>query len=104
MQARKEYVWGYGTGVVAATDPHYGDVVLAEYTQPFNETDPTYYRPLIRGRWTRWGFDPKTSPPMRRLMPRYFYQDAAEGGRIAAIPLNTTAGKRRHNWGRTGLI
>jgi hypothetical protein len=26
----KEYLWGYGSGVAAATDPVYGDVVLAE--------------------------------------------------------------------------
>ena len=38
----KEYVWGYGSGVAAATDPRHGDVVLAEYTQPFNEGDATY--------------------------------------------------------------
>jgi hypothetical protein len=43
---KKEYIWGYGTGIAAATTPDYGDVVLAEYTQPFNENDITYYRPL----------------------------------------------------------
>jgi hypothetical protein len=45
-QQTKEYVWGYGSGVGAATDPRYGDVVLAEYTQPFNEVDSTYSHPL----------------------------------------------------------
>jgi len=44
----KEYLWGYGSGVAAATDPVYGDVVLAEYTLPFNEADVTYYCPLYR--------------------------------------------------------
>jgi hypothetical protein len=29
---KKELIWGYGTGVAAATTPNYGDVVLAEYT------------------------------------------------------------------------
>src|SRR5258706_2183921 len=43
---KKEYIWGYGSGVAAATDPVYGDVVLAECTQGFNENDITYYRPL----------------------------------------------------------
>ncbi len=38
----KEYLWGYGSGVAAATTPDYGDVVLAEYTQPFNEADVSY--------------------------------------------------------------
>ncbi len=30
---KKEFLWGYGSGVVAATTPDYGDVVLAEYTK-----------------------------------------------------------------------
>jgi hypothetical protein len=42
----KEYLWGYGSGVAAATTPDYGDVVIAEHTLPFNEADVTYYRPL----------------------------------------------------------
>jgi hypothetical protein len=44
----KEYLWGYGSGVAAATDPVYGEVVLAEYTLTFNEADLTYFRPLLR--------------------------------------------------------
>ncbi len=43
---KKEVIWGYGSGVAAAPTPDYGDVVLAEYTQPFNEGDVTYFRPL----------------------------------------------------------
>src|SRR5712691_11089338 len=42
----KEYLWGYGSGVAAATTADYGDVVMAENTLPFNEADVTYYRPL----------------------------------------------------------
>ncbi len=38
---KKESLFGYGSGVAAATDPVYGDVVLAEYTLPFNEADVT---------------------------------------------------------------
>jgi len=34
----KEYIWGYGTAA-SATDPRYGDIVLSEWTQPFNEQD-----------------------------------------------------------------
>src|SRR5215469_16443428 len=47
-KAHKEYLWGYGSGVAAATDPVYGDVMLAEHTLPFNEADVTYYRPLFQ--------------------------------------------------------
>jgi hypothetical protein len=32
--------------VATATDPVYGDVILAEYTQPFNENDITFFHPL----------------------------------------------------------
>ena len=46
IKEKKELIWGYGSGVAAATTPDYGDVVLAEHTQPFNENDITYDRPL----------------------------------------------------------
>ena len=45
---RKEYLWGSGSGVVSAITAVYGDVVLAECTQPFNENDVTSYLPLYR--------------------------------------------------------
>ncbi len=45
---KKELLWGYGSGVAAATTADYGDVVLAQYTQPFNEGDITYFRPLYQ--------------------------------------------------------
>ncbi len=47
-EEKKERLWGYGSGVAAAFVPDYGDVVLAEYTQPFNEGDVTYFRSLYR--------------------------------------------------------
>jgi hypothetical protein len=47
-EVKKELLWGYGSGVAAVTVADYGDVVLAEYTQPFNEGDVTYFRPLYR--------------------------------------------------------
>jgi hypothetical protein len=43
---KKEYIWGYGSGVAASIHPLYGDVVLADYTLPFNEGDVTYFMPL----------------------------------------------------------
>lgn len=45
---KKEFVWGYGSGVATATTPDYGDVVLAEHTLPFNEGDITYFQPLYQ--------------------------------------------------------
>jgi len=56
---KKVSLFGYGTGVAACTDPVYGDVVVADFTQPFNEGDVTYFRPLY----------PPTSPLMPPSMP-----------------------------------
>src|SRR5947209_4683846 len=47
-KVKKVSLFGYGTGVAACTDPVYGDVVLAEYTLPFNRADVTYYLPLYQ--------------------------------------------------------
>jgi len=44
----KEYLWGYGSGIVSAITAEYGDVVLAECTQTFREGDVTYYRSLYQ--------------------------------------------------------
>jgi DDE family transposase len=99
---RKEYVWGYGTGVVAATDPRYGDVVLADYTQPFNETDPTYYRPLYQRTVETLGFRPKNIAADAAFDAWYVYQDAADQEGLAAVPLNTR-GHPMPQLGPTGI-
>ncbi|MCB9418986.1 MAG: transposase [Ardenticatenaceae bacterium] len=84
----KEYLWGYGTGVMAATDPLYGDVVLAEYTQPFNEADITYYPPLYERMTRNLGFIPDNFTADAAFDAWYVYQPFAEHGGMAAIPLN----------------
>src|SRR5436305_5860450 len=44
---KKEYLWGYGSGVAAATTAGYGDVVLGEHTLTFKEADVSHFRPLF---------------------------------------------------------
>ncbi len=88
-KARKEFVWGYGTGVVAATTPRYGDVVLAEYTQPFNEVDSTYYHPLYQRTVTTLGCPPTNVAADAAFDAWHIYQTCADHGGIAAMPLNT---------------
>jgi hypothetical protein len=85
----KEYVWGYGSGVAAATDPCYGDVVLAEYTQPFNEVDSTYYHPLYARTVATLGSPPRNVTADAAFDAWHIYQTCAVRGGIAAIPLNT---------------
>jgi hypothetical protein len=65
---KKELLWGYGSGVAAATDPVYGDVVLAEFTQPFNENDVTYFVALSTpGTLTRPVHLAEGLPPFRSI-------------------------------------
>lgn len=87
-EVKKEYLWGYGSGVMAATDPEYGDVVLAEYTQPFNETDPTYFEPLYEQVVGHLGFRPCYFAADAAFDAWHIYQPFAEMGGMAAIPLN----------------
>jgi len=85
---KKEYLWGYGTGVVAATTPDYGDVVLGEWTQPFNENDVTYALPLYWQTVATLGFFPTYITADAAFDAWYIYQRSALYGGIAAIPKN----------------
>jgi Transposase DDE domain len=85
----KEYVWGYGSGVAAATDPRYGDIVLTEYTQPFNAVDSTYYHPLYARTVATLGSAPTNVTADAAFDAWHIYQTCAIHGGVAAIPLNT---------------
>jgi hypothetical protein len=84
----KEYLWGYGTGVVSATHPVYGDVVLAEYTQPFHRQDISYFHPLYEQATATLGQAPRNVAADAAFDAWHVYQVAAEQGGLAAIPLN----------------
>jgi hypothetical protein len=85
---KKELIWGYGTGVAAAFTPEYGDVVLAEYTQPFNENDVTYFRPLYQQTVLALGHFPTHLTADAAFDAWSIYECAARHGGIAAVPLN----------------
>ena len=85
----KECLWGYGSGVASATIAGYGDVVLAEYTQAFNENDQTYFVPLYIRTVGALGSFPTHISADAAFDAWYSYQTVALRGGIAAIPLNT---------------
>lgn len=85
---KKELLWGYGSGVAAATTPDYGDVVLAEYTQPFNQNDITYYRPLYQQTVIAIDQFPTYLTADAAFDAWYVHQDALRLAGIAAVPLN----------------
>jgi hypothetical protein len=84
----KEYLWGYGSGVASATIPGYGDVVVAEYTLPFNENDITYFVPLYIRTVATLGFFPTHLTADAAFDAWYTYQMVVYRRGIAAIPLN----------------
>ena len=87
-QEKKELLWGYGSGVAAATTPDYGDVVLAEYTQPFNEGDVTSFEPLYQRAVAALGCFPTHITADAAFDAWYVYQKSALHGGIAAVPKN----------------
>ena len=87
-KVKKEYLWGYGSGVVSAITADYGDVVLAEYTQPFNEGDVTYYRSLYQETVNTLHQFPINITADAAFDAWYIYHSCALQGGIAAIPLN----------------
>ena len=54
-----EYHWSYGSGLVAAKIPDYGEFILAEMTQPFDHGDVTYFFPLMQQTEARLGYRPR---------------------------------------------
>jgi hypothetical protein len=90
-EEKKELLWGYGSGVAAATTPDYGDVVLAEYTQPFNEGDVTYFRPLYHQASLALQSYPTHLAADAAFDAWYVYDAAVRHGGIAAVPLNACA-------------
>jgi hypothetical protein len=88
---KKESLFGYGSGVAAATDPVYGDVVFADFTLPFNEGDVTYFRPLYRHTVLALDAYPTNITADAAFDAWYLYQCAALHHGIAAIALNQHA-------------
>jgi hypothetical protein len=90
-----EYWWGYGSGVVATKVPGWGEFVLAEFTQPFNRGDTTYFFPLMADVERRLGFCPPFGAMDAAFDAFYIYEyfDNAEG--FAAVPFSVKAKAKR---------
>ena len=93
----KEYLWGYGSGVAAATVADYGDVVLAEFTQPFNQNDVAYFRPLYQRVVVALNQFPTHVTADAAFDAWYVYEHPARHGGIGAVPLNQ---HRHRSFGR----
>ena len=85
---RKEYLWGYGSGIATATTPDYGDMVFADLTQGFNESDVSYFLRLYLQTVAVLGFFPLHFTADAAYDAWYVYQTCAHREGIMAIPLN----------------
>jgi len=87
-EEKKELIWGYGTGVAVSTMADYGSVVLADYTQPFNEGDITYFRPLYQQTVVALNQFPTYLAADAAFDAWYVHEAAARHSGMAAVPLN----------------
>lgn len=85
---KKESLFGYGSGIATSTDPVYGDVILAEYTQRFNEGDITYFFPLYIQTVAHLECFPIHITADAAFDAWYCYQTVAHRKGIAAIAFN----------------
>ena len=91
-----EYYWGYASGVVVAKVPDYGEFVLAEMTQPFDQGDVTYFFPLMRQTQERLGRRPRFATFDAAFDAWYvyahFYRENDPRGGFAAVPFSQKGG------------
>jgi hypothetical protein len=82
-----EYYWGYASGVVATIVPSFGEVVLAERTRPFNESDISYFWPLMQQTEQRLGRRPRFGAWDAAFDAHYVYEYFHTAGGFAAVPV-----------------
>lgn len=91
-----EYYWGYGSGIVVTKVPEWGEFVLAEFTQPFDQGDLTYFFPLMRQVEQRLGAKPRFGTFDAAFdawyVYAYFYRENDPTFGFAAVPFSEKGG------------
>jgi Transposase DDE domain len=88
LQVGVDILWGYASGIVATRLPNGTEVVLAERTRPFNESDPSYFHPLMAQVATRLGRRPRFGTWDAAYDAHYVYDYFDQAGGFAAVPFN----------------
>jgi hypothetical protein len=88
LQVGVDIFWGYASGVVATRLPDGTEVVLAERTRPFNESDPSYFHPLMELVEARLGRKPRYGTWDCAYDAHYVYDYFDAAGGFAAVPFN----------------
>ena len=91
-----EYYWGYGSGIVVTKVPQWGEFVLAELTQPFDQADVTYFFPLMHQVEDRLGEKPRFGTFDAAFdawyVYAYFHRENDPLGGFAAVPFSEKGG------------
>jgi hypothetical protein len=90
-----EYYWGYASGVVAAKVDDWGEFVLAEFTQPFDRSDISFFFPLMQSVERRLGFRPPFGALDAAFDAFYVHEFFNEAGGFAAVPWAGRADQRK---------
>ena len=88
LQVGVDIFWGYASGVVATRLPDGTEVVLAERTRPFNESDASYFHPLMEAVEARLGRKPRYGTWDAAYDAHYVYAYFEQAGGFAAVPFN----------------
>ncbi len=91
-----EYYWGYGSGIVVTKVPEWGEFVLAELTQPFDQGDLTYFFPLMHQVEERLGTKPRFGTFDAAFdawyVYAYFYRENDPAFGFAVVPFSEKGG------------
>ena len=91
-----DYYWGYGSGIVVTKVPDWGEFVLAELTQPFDQGDATYFFPLMHQVEERLGGKPRFGTFDAAFdawyVYAYFYRENDPAHGLAAVPFSEKGG------------
>jgi hypothetical protein len=95
-----EFYWGYASGVAACKVPEWGEFVLAEMTQPFDQPDVSYFFPLMAAVEQRLGHKPRFGALDAAFDAWYVYDyfhNPDESG-FAAVPFSERGGIRKRKF------
>ncbi len=88
LQVGVDIFWGYAAGIVVTRLPNGTEVVLAERTRPFNESDASYFQPLMAQVEARLGRKPRFGAWDTAYDAHYVYAYFHSAGGFAAVPFN----------------
>lgn len=93
-----EFYWGYGSGIVVGKVPDQGEFVLAELTQTFDQSDLSYFFPLMTRTEQVLGFKPRFGTFDAAFDAWYVYDyfhRADDPQAFAAVPFSEKGGYKQ---------